>query len=181
MDFFKQMEISDRVEIDGFQPLTICHGSPRNTRERLLPDLQNTFEIMKADCSNYILCGHTHVQCVIEHEGKKVLNPGAVGVPLESDGKLQFLILHSDGAEWREECISLDYDVEQVICQLREAGLDRLAPCWCKVTEHLLLEGKPSHGSVLARAMQYCEEELGYCHWPDVPEVYWERAVAEML
>lgn len=180
-DFFKQMKICGRVEIEGFQTLTICHGSPGNTREKLLPDNENTFELMKADTSDYILCGHTHVQCIIEHEGKKVLNPGAVGVPLESNGKAQFLILHSQGEEWLEECISLDYDVEQVIRQLHESGLDRMAPCWCKVTEHLLIAGKPSHGSVLARAMQYCEKELGHCQWPHVPEVCFERAVAEML
>lgn len=181
MDFFSHMKISDRVEIEGMQPLTICHGSPRNTKEKLLPDMENTYELMKSDASNYILCGHTHLQGVIEHGGKKVLNPGAVGVPLGSDGKIQFLILHSHGREWQEEFISLDYDVQQVIQDLHDSGLDRLAPCWCKVSEYLLIKGYPSHGSVLTRAMQYCEEEMGYCHWPEVPEKYWEKAVEEML
>ncbi len=181
MDFFSRMKISDQVEIEGFQPLTICHGSPRGTKEKLLPDVETTFEIMKADECSYILCGHTHVQCVIEHGGKKVLNPGSVGVPLKSGGKSQFLILHSDGREWAEECISLDYDAGQVIRELHDCGLDRRAPYWCKISEYLLINGSPSHASVLMKAMQYCKEEQGYCIWPDVPEKYWQRAVEEML
>lgn len=40
-----------------------------------------------------ILCGHTHIQGRIEHNGKKVLNAGSVGFSLHSNGKAQFMIL----------------------------------------------------------------------------------------
>ena len=149
--------------------------------EKLLPDKQKTYEIMERDNNTIILCGHTHLQGLIEHDGKMVLNPGAVGVSLHSDGKSQFMILTGTEGTWEHEFISLDYDVEQVIADLKTSGLSVQAPSWCKVSEHLLRTGEISHGTVLAKAMALCKEELGECIWPIIPEKYWEKAVEEML
>lgn len=29
--------------------------------------------------------------------------------------------------------------------------------------------------------MALCQEELGECHWPDIPERFWEMAVQELI
>ena len=55
------------------------------------------------------------------------------------------------------------------------------APVWCKVSEHLLKTGEISHGTVLARAMALCEEKTGVCNWPDIPEMFWDQAINELL
>lgn len=181
MDFFKGLKFSEELHFESVSSIVVCHGSPNKVNEKLLPDNEKTFEIMDRSEFKYILCGHTHVQGKILHNGKKVLNPGAVGVSLHSGGKAQFMIMHSHDNEWEEEFISLDYDVEKVIFELKESGLSEFAPCWSKITEHLLRTGEVSHGSVLQLAMQYCSEELGDCNWPDIPEKYWEKAVKEIL
>ena len=136
---------------------------------------------MEKDRNSLILCGHTHVQGVIEHGGKIALNPGAVGVSLHSGGKAQFLILTGVTGAWDYEFISLDYNVEQVILDLSSSGLSLKAPSWCRVSKHLLRTGEISHGTVLAKAMALCREELGECNWPAIPEKYWEQAVEEMI
>ena len=102
-------------------------------------------------------------------------------MPLLSGGKSQFLILHEKEKRWKEEFVSLSYDVEQVISELYESELNVKAPCWCKVTEHLLRNGTISHAKILFRAMEICKEENGSCNWPDIPEKCWERAVEELL
>lgn len=181
MDFFKSLPMKKNVQIQDFPAITICHGSPEKVNEKMLPDDENTQGIIERNEANLILCGHTHIQRVIAHQGKKVFNPGSVGVSLHSGGKAQFMILHGKDGEWSEEFISLDYDTSKVISELQISGLSDAAPYWCRVTEHLLQTGEISHGAVLNKAMQYCREALGECNWPDIPEVYWERAVEKMI
>ena len=40
---------------------------------------------------------------------KKIINAGAVGVPLKSPKKTQYMILTSDGKDWKPEFLSLEY------------------------------------------------------------------------
>lgn len=176
MDFYEQMEIADIIAFDKMESVTVCHGSPRLVNEKILPGKQNTYEIMEQSRTRLILCGHTHVQSKIEYNGKTVINPGSVGVPLFSCGKAQFCILHENGNRWKEEFISLDYDAEKEIENLYKAKLNEYAPYWCKTTVHLLRTGKYAHSQILNKAMKLCKEELGECKWPDIPEIYWKRA-----
>ena len=180
IDFFKRLRISQNIVIENMPQITICHGSPYKVNQKLLPNDDKTIEIMESVDTSIILCGHTHIQNKIEYKGKIILNSGAVGVPLHSNGKSQFLILHEIDNIWKEEFVSLEYDVEKVIADIHTSGLDKYAPYWCKVTENLLLNGNISHGTVLAKAMTLCKDETGNCIWPNVPEKYWKRALAEM-
>ena len=178
LDFFESLAPKQILTFADYPSLTVCHGSPNKVNEKLLPDHPNTFSIMEHDENNFILCGHTHIQTVIEHSNKKVLNAGSVGVSLQGGGKAQFMILHGTNGSWQYDFISLAYDVERVISDLHESGLYEKAPYWCKVTEHLLRTGEISHGTVLTRAMELCKADTGDCIWPDIPEKYWEQAVA---
>lgn len=63
----------------------------------------------------HILCGHTHVQRELRFGKKVTWNPGSVGVPLESGGKTQFMILHGVDNSWQQEFLSLDYDFDTLI------------------------------------------------------------------
>lgn len=100
---------------------------------------------------------------------------------MHSGGKAQFMILHQNKQEWIYEFISIDYDKEKTIKELRESGLEKAAPYWTQVTKHLILRGEVSHGTVLAKAMKLCEEETGKSYWCDIPNKYWEKAIAELL
>ena len=81
---------------------------------------------------------------------------------------------------WEEEPVSLSYDTDRVIRELHESGLYRHAPYWCVVTENILRGGELSHGTVLARVMELCTQDTGSCSWPDIPEKYWEKVIAEL-
>lgn len=181
MDFFEEMETARVISFRDMEPITVCHGSPRNVNEKLLPDRPDTFEVMEQSSTRLILCGHTHIQRIMEHNGKTVINPGAVGVPLQSCGRTQFLILHENGREWREEFISLTYDMEKEIENFHAAGLFTRAPYWCRATIQLLRTGKYSQSRILNRAMEYCKQETGECIWPEIPEKYWEKAYEDFF
>lgn len=181
LDFFKSLSHKEELEFEGAVPMTICHGSPHKANEKLLQDNEKTFYIMENNRASFILCGHTHIQGKIEHNGKVVFNPGAVGVSLHSQGKAQFMIMESVSGTWKEEFVGLEYDVESVINDLYSSELCKKAPAWCSVSKHLLRTGEISHGSVLAKAMALCKEQYGECNWPNVPEECWNLAINELI
>ena len=181
LEFFKSLSHTAELKFDEFPAITICHGSPQKVNEKLLPNNEKTLAIMEENDASYILCGHSHVQGKIEHNGKIVLNAGAVGVSLHGDGKAQFMILEAVEQKWNYEFISLEYDIEKVIEDLYISGLMQKASAWCKVTVNLLRTGEISHGTVLAKTMELCRNELGECNWPNIPEKYWDLAVREII
>ena len=181
LEFFAKLKPSQEIIFDQLPTILICHGSPYKVSEKMLPGDNRTIEIINSVRVPLILCGHTHRQQKITHNKTRVLNPGSVGMPLSSEGKSQFLILHGFDNKWSEEFISLSYDVERVIHEIYESKLDVRAPYWSYITEHCLRTGLVSHGEILDRAMELCKEETGDCIWPDVPERYWSQAVGELL
>lgn len=181
LDFFAQLQLVEEIALGELPSITVCHGSPYKINEKMLPNNTRTIEIMESSKTPIILCGHSHVQRKIVYRDKCVLNPGAVGVPLFSEGKTQFLILHENNGTWSEEFISLEYDVHRVIKDMYEVKMQEHALFWSLITENILLGGNTSHGEVLSRAMELCRKETGNCLWPDIPEEYWKRAVKELI
>lgn len=182
--FWESLPICQEITLEGSEPLLACHGSPDKNNEKLLPDDEKTKSILERCSCKYILCGHTHIQGVISYHGKTVLNPGAVGVSLQGGGKAQFMILRQESQEsqeWTHDFISLDYDKDIIIREMQTSGLADAAPYWNQVTEHLILTGEVSHGTVLSRAMQLCGENNEKCDWYNVPEKYWKRAITELI
>jgi putative phosphoesterase len=181
LDFFGKLKSTMELKLHELPEITLCHGSPQNMNQKLLPDDFRTIEAINNVETPFILCGHTHIQRKFVHNEKCVLNPGSVGVPLFSKGETQFMILHGNGRKWAEEFISFNYDIDRVIKDMHEAKLDERAPYWSRITEHILRGGNTSHGTVLSRAMELGREETGKCMWPDIPEACWEQAVNEMI
>lgn len=181
IDFFESLSISQEIKFENTSAILACHGSPNRNNEKMLPANDKTNQIIDECACRYILCGHTHLQGVIKHGDKVALNPGAVGVSLHCGGKAQFMILHQNMQEWTHEFISIDYDKEYVIKEMHESGLEKAAPYWMQVTKHLMLTGEISHGTVSEKAMRLCEEETGKSNWCNIPDKYWEKAIAELL
>ncbi len=181
LSFFAKLPFAKVIEVDEMPSITLCHGSPYKVTEKLLPEEDRTIEVMNSVKTTIILCGHTHIQRKIVYNQKSVLNPGAVGMPLFSGGKTQFLILHGNNGIWSEEFISLDYDVDKVIKEIYEAKLDEYAPYWSLITEYTLRGGNTSHSEILSRAMELCRKDTAVCVWPDIPEKYWAKAIDEKI
>ena len=181
LHFFEGMSHVSEVLLPGYPAITICHGSPDSAREDMKAGKENTYKIMEKEKNSLILCGHTHRREKLEHAGTTLLNVGSVGISLDGEAKAQFAILRSGERGWDHEFVSVDYDREKVISELYTSGLVSRAPYWCKVTEAVLRKGTTSHGSVLGKATELCNRDRGVCNWPEIPEQYWEMAVAEML
>lgn len=181
LEFFSKMNICDTIELDGAPSITFCHGSLKKNSEGLMKLTEGVKEQLRNCESKYILCGHSHVQQIMDFEGKTLINPGAVGVALHSQGgESRFTILELNNGEWNHEFIHVDYNKDDVVKELHESGLYEKSPCWCSVTEHLIRTGETSHGSVLDEAIRLCKEENAYTEWYNIPKRYWEKALVNM-
>ncbi len=179
--FYETLPICREVVLEDAAPIMLMHGSTERNNQKMLPDDEETRRIIKECNCRYILCGHTHGQLTIEHAGKVLWNPGAVGVPKYSDGKTQFMILHQRGTQWEPEFVSLEYDKEQILNDLQECGLEQRAPYWTQITRHLLQTGEVTHADSLIYAMQMDQEENGSSNWYNVPDKCWIKTIIERL
>lgn len=177
-DFLKSLPITMRVETEGLPALRICHGSPTSTKGEVKKEDEAYYKYIEEE---YVLCGHTHVASAVHKYGKKVWNPGAVGLPLCGECVAQCMILYGENGEWRPDYIEVPYDVDVEIEHMKRANLFKKAPFWSVVTVDLLKGGSVSHGAVLSYAMNLCKKETGECVWPKVPEKYMERAVNTLV
>ena len=178
--FFRSLPHAAELTLPGLPSLTLCHGSPSKTKEQLLPDTDNTLAALDKLPTNYLLCGHTHLPCKVQHAGKTLLNPGSVGMT-HSCAQTQYLLLDGTAHGWQEIFVQLNYDVEAVIREMHESGLSQRAPYWCLTTEHMLRGGDINHSQMLIRAMEICREQNGVCKFPKIPEVCWAQAAQELL
>lgn len=179
--FFKSLSHVEIISFEGLPAIAAYHGSHNSKGNKLKLNTDNSYVLFDDTEESIILCGHTHIRNEIVREGRVLLNPGSVGVPLKSHGISQFLIMSGEHGKWEYEFVNLSYDIECVIKELHEENLYTKAPCWTRVTENLLRYGDISHGTVLSRAMQLLYDDTGKWCWPDIPEGYWEKAVDELI
>lgn len=178
-EFFKNIPNKLSISIPEYPSFNCCHGSMNFTRELLNINSENAKKALECLETDTLICGHTHVQGTFEYMGKRLINPGSVGIPWYYDGKAQFAIIHGTKGEWHEEYIQLDYDRDKILKAYETSGLNELAPMWSVLIKEAIKTGRDSTCKVLARAMEMCREETGEANWPYIPEKYWETAIAE--
>lgn len=176
---FEEMPFTKLMKYDGMPDFVICHGSPFKVNESLREDYDYIDSITKKLETELTICGHFHIQSNYTRNGKRIINPGAVGVPLKSGGKTQFMLLYSNEEVWETEFITLEYDVDRVIREMDEENLSVQAPGWYRVTKAVLLGKNVSQWAVLTKACNLCEETEGNVDWRCIPETYWQMALNE--
>lgn len=182
-EFIKSLPNTLTVKIDGMEELFLCHGSPRAVKEKIYEGAPENLDILQAAQAKYILCGHTHRSMNFEEYGKRVFNPGSVGDLLD-DGMHEytsFIILHSVGKEWECEHFYIRQDLDELVGDMINHNLHKIAPYWSLCTEACMRGAETSNADILERAMKITEEETGVCNWPAIPEKYWERAFVEIV
>lgn len=177
--FFEKLPITTVWEENGYPPITLCHGTPEKSGGFMMRGRRDTRRILSSLKTGTIVHGHNHVQEAYRHRNTLCVNPGSIGIPWFHEGKAQFAILRSDGQEWTEELIQVDYDREAELTAFQESDLVKRAPAWAAITMHTLRTGRDLNQNVLLRATQLCMEERGEAVWPDIPEKYWAQALLE--
>ena len=177
---FEKMPVSMTMRYSGFPAFVICHGSPWKTNESMREDYDYIDELTKRLETEMTICAHFHIQSQYIRNGKRVINPGAVGVPLRSNGQTQFMMLTGTNGKWETEFVTMQYDRERAIREMDEEKLSEQAPGWYRITKEVLRNGTSGHMSTLQRARELYEQYTGIDDWKNIPEEYWNMALAEM-
>ena len=177
---FEKLPPSMIMHYQGFPDFVICHGSPWKTNESMREDYEYIDELTKRLETELTICAHFHIQSQYIRNGKQVINPGAVGVPLRSNGQTQFMMLEGISGKWETEFITLQYDRERAIREMDEEKLSEQAPGWYRITKEVLRHGQDTHLSTLMKAQELYEQHTGINDWKNIPEEYWNMALEEM-
>lgn len=178
IDSFERMDITKQIRIEGFPEFTVCHGSPFRVNQSMRPDFDYIDELTARLPAQLTLCGHFHSKVDYTRNGNRVINPGSVGLALRSGGRrTQFMILNGKDGVWEPEFLSLAYDAEGAIREMDEEELYRKAPCWYRMTKHILRTGNDSFPAMIRKARELYMSHTGIDTWKNIPEKYWEMAL----
>lgn len=180
-DFFKTCDMTKKISISGLPEFTICHGSLNSTRELMHFGSPLALENLKQSKTELLMCAHTHTQGVFQAEGKTLINPGSVGVPVGSGGKTQFAILHGDKGLWTPEFITLEYDVDQFLKEYMQSDLPEKAYFYAKTVMNELRTGENYLRDIMTKTYELTLEGEGAVNQGNMPEKYWEEAYRSLF
>jgi len=108
----------ETLALDGVR---YCHATPRSDTEVVLPTSseQRWAEVLDGVEEQVVVCGHTHLQYDEVHAGRRVVNPGSVGNPIDRATAWWAVI----GPE--VELRTSDYDTVAAAAAMRERGFPR--------------------------------------------------------
>ena len=134
--------------------------------------------ILQQEKADIFLCAHFHVPFSVEIEGKLVLNPGSVGLPMTNGQGANYALLDCADGQWQVEHRFVPYDVEQTIANMHTSGLYEAAPLWSEIIEEEVRAQMERVVFFLRHMWQYAREQgetvypytkeffaAGYAHW----------------
>ena len=159
LSFFASMPIATEICIDGYPMFSASHGDFQSTRGEPLPGNDAMQELMRQMKGRLHLCGHTHISFVYENEGRRVVNPGAVGVPHDGTPDAKMAIMVSDGGDWEVNLIQVAYDVEKAVSDIHTSGLAKRAEAFSRSVIATLRTGHDYRQECLKLIKQYTSHE----------------------
>ncbi|RAL24229.1 metallophosphoesterase family protein [Thermoflavimicrobium daqui] len=108
-----------KIEIEGLGTVLFVHGSPRSDEEAISvntpeEELKPMFEGIEPFV---IVCGHTHIQFDRKACGKRIVNPGSVGLPFGTQAACWALFSN------KVELKKTFYDINQAVKQIECSGM----------------------------------------------------------
>lgn len=76
----------------------LVHGSPKGIANYLYPNTSTFYleSLLNENMVDVIICGHTHQPMIVETKEGFILNPGSVGVPINTEETAKYLLVELD-------------------------------------------------------------------------------------
>ena len=132
------------LQVDGLGAVLCCHATARDDEEIVLVDSPVEWfdEGFAGVEEQTLVCGHTHMPFDRLAAGRRVINPGSVGMPYGPPGAVAHWALLGPDVTLRRSA----YDLEQAAERLRASAW----PGTADFVEQNVLHGPPSDTEVLA-------------------------------
>ena len=112
--FLARLPITKRVVVDGVRYLLV-HGTPRDPLDEYLrKDPAAWAEQVKELEVDVVCVGHSHLQFDLDAGGVRILNPGSVGLPRDSDPRAAYAIIEN-GKIQNIQLKRIPYDIQKAI------------------------------------------------------------------
>ncbi|MDI3476060.1 MAG: hypothetical protein PWQ95_1788 [Thermococcaceae archaeon] len=129
IEFLRRLPVRQFFTDDSGRTYLLIHGSPRAPLdEYLFPWLpESEFKaVLSYVKQDDLLLGHTHVPMLKVINGRRIINPGAVGQPRDGDWRASYALIDTeerppDNIEFHR----VEYDVEMAAEKILGAGLPR--------------------------------------------------------
>jgi predicted phosphodiesterase len=115
-------ELNALPETISLNGVLVCHASPRSDVETFGPEPgPEDEELLSGSNERTVVFGHSHLQFEREGAGRRLVNPGSVGMPFDGDRRAAYALWRA-GDELEHRRVA--YDTEAYGAELR----DRLSP-----------------------------------------------------
>ena len=88
-------------------PIRVWHGLPDDPWHGILPGDEAALDTV---AEPVLVTGHTHIALDFVHDGKRIVNPGSVGVPLDGDRRAFYARFEPHDGDWRVTHRRVEYD-----------------------------------------------------------------------
>ncbi len=143
------------LDVDGLGPVLFCHATAHNDEEIVLVDSPLAWfaEAFAGVAERTVVCGHTHMPFDRLADGRRIVNPGSVGMPYGPAPTLAYWALLGPEVTLRRST----YDLERAAVRLRHSA-------WPGTQEFIaenLLHGPPSDAEALAVFTSWATQRRG--------------------
>jgi predicted phosphodiesterase len=124
-------------------PIRIVHASPGSMTDPILPSLDpdamavhrqagllslsrrkiGIHEALALFDEPVLICAHSHISWKQELDGRLIVNPGSVGIPINGDTRAQYAVLTWHGGRWQVEQRAIEYDRHRIRETYEESGI----------------------------------------------------------
>ena len=176
IDFFARCACVLNPKLKEIPLTTLCHGIPEDIRGNLGEHPELLEEALRQAGTPYLFGGHSHKQEIKRGRGGIYLNPGSLGIAIDGVGKrAQFAIVETDGKRYQHEFISIPYDIEGLLRDFEESGIEEYGRVQVRSVKKTLLTGINYffHCVMLAVKMSGMSTD-------QIPEKIWEQAAEKL-
>ncbi|HLY32668.1 MAG TPA: metallophosphoesterase family protein [Ktedonobacterales bacterium] len=119
-DFLAALPEQLVLSVEGLGAVLFCHATPRSDEEIFTPITpDDRLAVIFANVEQqFVVCGHTHMQFERRAGALRILNAGSVGMPYADQPGAYWLLLGSEGFEFRRTA----YDVAAAAQEVKASG-----------------------------------------------------------
>ena len=118
--YLAKLPVSTTVSLGGLA-IHLVHATPRDPMDEYLgPEPLGWKARLHGIDADIVCVGHTHVPFHLVLGPTQLVNPGSVGQPRDGDPRCSYAIIEDGRIHLRR----VEYDVEETIRHMREAGID---------------------------------------------------------
>jgi len=182
---------------EGTDPIRVVHASPESTTGLVLPsrdrdamELYRQAGLLELSYSRVnideavtqfdepvLVCAHSHIPWQQELDGRLVVNPGSVGVPINRDARAQYALLSWEGGRWKAEHRAVAYDLQQIRSAFEKSGILAIEGALASVLLRSIETGLNLFGMLMSHCRRHATE-AGIPKSEAIPDAVWDEAVA---